>query len=72
MVFIPNMVRKNAGTKEELAIYESCDQVFSEYGVRAPYIYDRMEFKRLNTIQNTPKQREETEQCFGFLDSLFL
>lgn len=72
MVFIPNMVKKNTGTKEELAMYEGCDAVFNKYGIRAPYIYDRMEFKRMNTIQNTPKQRDETEQCFAFLDNLFL
>ena len=72
MVFIPNMVKKNAGTKDELGVFASCDGVFQNYGVVAPKIYDRMEFKRMNTIQNTPKQREESERCFSFLDSLFL
>lgn len=72
MVFIPNMVKKNAGTKEELAIHANCDDIFRRFGELAPKIYDRMEFKRMNTIQNTPKQREESEKCFGFLDTLFL
>lgn len=72
MVFIPNMVKKNAGTKEELGIFANCDKVFMQFGELAPRLYDRMEFKRMNTIQNTPKQREESEKCFGFLDTLFL
>lgn len=72
MVFIPNMVKKNAGTKEELGVFAKCDAVFKQFGELAPQIYDRMEFKRINTIINTPKQREESEKCFRFLDTLFL
>lgn len=72
MVFIPNMVKKNAGTAAELKLFADCDSVFKNFGEVAPKIYDRMEFKRINTIQNTPKQREEADKCFRFLDTLFL
>lgn len=72
MVFIPNMVQKGTGTAAELKMYDECNEIFTQFGQIAPKIFQRIELKRMNTICNTPKQREETELCFAFLDSLFL
>ena len=72
MVFIPNRVQKRGGTLQELTMYDECKKVFENFGKISPSIFERVEFKRMNTISNTVKQREETEKCFAFLDSLFL
>jgi chromosome partitioning protein len=70
MIYIPNSVDSRFGTKEELEYWKNIDNVFSEHGIVTPQIPYRADLKRTNTYINTPKQKEQTNQCFEFIDHL--
>lgn len=71
-IFVPNMVRKGVGTKDEWTEWEKTDKIFQEFGKISPRIYYKEELKRINTIFSTTKQREELKNCFAFLDRYIL
>ena len=73
MIFIPNMVDKKFGTRDELeAFRKNADEVFESIGILTPRVYNKAELKRISTILYTPKQKEELNACFATLDANIL
>lgn len=73
LIFIPNMVDKKFGTREELlAFRQNADEIFESIGILTPRVYNKAELKRISTILYTPKQKEELNACFATLDANIL
>lgn len=71
LIYVPNQVDSRIGTKDEMALWKKIDELFSRYGDVSPRVPYRAELKRVNTYINTPKQLEQTKECFGFLDKQY-
>ena len=70
LLFVPNMVDRKFGTVDELDNFKkNADAVFEKIGILTPRVYDRAELKRISTILNTPKQKQELNACFATLDA---
>ena len=73
LIFIPNMVDKKFGTRNELENFRrNADEIFEKIGVLTPRVFYKAELKRISTILYTPKQKEELNACFACLDSNIL
>ena len=73
LIFVPNMVDKKFGTRDELlAFRQNADEVFESIGILTPRVFNKAELKRISTILYTPKQKEELNACFATLDANIL
>lgn len=67
--FVPNMVFRNQGTADEMKQYENAEDILKSFGFVTPKVHMRAELKRINTVVSTPKQKNEVEDCFNYIDN---
>lgn len=67
MIFIPNMHNKNWGTKEEIENQKLMEENLRIIGKVSPKVPSSPEIRRYSSLYTTPKQRELTGDCYGFL-----
>lgn len=72
LVFVPNMIDQREGTRFDLENWKKCDEILSQYGTVTNKVPSRIDFKRINTYINTPKQEQLGSPCFSDLDELIL
>lgn len=71
-IFVPNKIDSREGTKADLEVQKKVDDIMSKYGIVTSKVPSRVDFTRINTYINTPKQEQLVIPCFSDMDKHIL
>ena len=71
-IFVPNKIDSREGTKADLEVQKKVDDIMSKYGIVTRKVPSRVDFTRINTYINTPKQEQLVIPCFSDMDKHIL
>lgn len=71
-IFVPNKIDSREGTKTDLEVQRKVDDIMGKYGIVTSKVPSRVDFTRINTYINTPKQEQLVIPCFSDIDKYIL